>query len=117
MCPRAATNVTGSTPDGLGQSGMDGGLTFANGVNFRHELASLLLLDGPLKGLLDGVEDADLVRYLVLAHHGKLRVQVRGLDETDENELLGLKHGSVVTSTAMLGQPPGEFAVGLAASA
>ncbi len=95
------------------KSGTDGGLAFADGVNFRHELASLLLLDGPLKGLLDGVEDADLVRYLVLAHHGKLRVQVRGLDETDENELLGLKQGSVVTSMAMLGQPPGEFTVDL----
>ncbi|MDT5024775.1 MAG: CRISPR-associated endonuclease/helicase Cas3 [Micromonosporaceae bacterium] len=95
------------------KSAIDGRLAFVGGVNFRHELASLLLLDGPLKGLLDGVEDPDLVRYLVLAHHGKLRVQVRGLDETDEKALLGLKEGSLVTSTAMLGQPSGEFTVDL----
>ena len=44
---------------------------------FRHELASLLLADGPLRGLLAGVADMDLARYLMLAHHGKLRVQVR----------------------------------------
>ncbi len=54
-----------------------GRLGFAGGVPFRHELASLLLIDGPLRGLVDGAADPDLVRYLVLAHHGKLRVQVR----------------------------------------
>jgi CRISPR-associated endonuclease/helicase Cas3 len=95
------------------KSGGDGRLTFAEGVNFRHELVSLLLLDGPLRGLLDGADDADLVRYLVLAHHGKLRMQVRGPDDTDEETLLGLKRGTVERVPALLGQPEGELTVDL----
>ncbi len=93
------------------KSARNGRLTFAGGVSFRHELASLLLLDGLLRGLLDGVDDPDLVRYLVLAHHGKLRVQVRGPDDTDDETLLGLKRGSVITCPALLGQAAGELTV------
>jgi CRISPR-associated endonuclease/helicase Cas3 len=59
------------------KSGGNGALLFANGVAFRHELASLLLIDGPLAALLAESPDPDLTRYLVLAHHGKLRVQIR----------------------------------------
>lgn len=55
-----------------------GSLGFAGGVAFRHELASLLLIDGPLRSLLAASPDADLTRYLVLAHHGRLRVRVGG---------------------------------------
>ena len=58
------------------KSGTSGRLLFAGDVSFRHELASLLILDGPLRGLLAGTADPDLARYLVLAHHGKLRVRV-----------------------------------------
>ena len=80
-------------------------LKFEGGVKFRHELASLLLLDGPLRPLLDGVAEPDLVRYLVLAHHGKLRVQVRGIDDVNEKVLLGLEHGTDVSVPPLLGQP------------
>ena len=59
------------------KSGGNGALLFAGGVAFRHELASLLLIDGPLAGLLAESPDPDLTKYLVLAHHGKLRLQVR----------------------------------------
>ncbi len=93
------------------KSAGEGRLVFAGGVSFRHELASLLLLDGPLRGLLDGIDDPDLVRYLVLAHHGKLRLQVRGPDDTDEKTLLGLKRDSVVTVPALLGEAGGELTV------
>jgi CRISPR-associated endonuclease/helicase Cas3 len=42
---------------------------------FRHELASMLAwLDQH-----DGEEDADLVAYLIAAHHGKVRLGVRSL--------------------------------------
>jgi CRISPR-associated endonuclease/helicase Cas3 len=59
------------------KSGIDKPLRFEGGVAFRHELASLLILDGPLSDLLSGAPDTDLAKYLVLAHHGKLRVQAR----------------------------------------
>ncbi|MGP8000178.1 MAG: CRISPR-associated helicase Cas3' [Streptosporangiaceae bacterium] len=88
-------------------------LRFAGDVGFRHELASLLLLDGPLNGLLAEAGDKDLARYLVLAHHGKLRVQVRGPADADPEVLLGLRHGEAVPVPATLGQPAGEIKVDL----
>jgi CRISPR-associated endonuclease/helicase Cas3 len=88
-------------------------LRFAGNVKFRHELASLLLLDGALRGLLGDAGDRDLTRYLVLAHHGKLRVQVRAPDEDDQEELAGLRHGNSQQIPAVLGQPPTELKVDL----
>jgi CRISPR-associated endonuclease/helicase Cas3 len=73
-----------------------GRLRYRDGVRFRHELVSMLLLDGPLSDLLSGVDDPDLVRYLVLAHHGKLRVQVREPQEESEKVLLGLRDGDLL---------------------
>ncbi|MGW0435718.1 type I-G CRISPR-associated helicase/endonuclease Cas3g [Micromonospora sp. NPDC003197] len=95
------------------KSGIDRPLKFAGGINFRHEFASLLLLDGPLRGLLDEAAVPDLVRYLVLAHHGSMRVQVRGPDDTDAKTLLGFTQAEVVAVPAMLGQPAGELTVDL----
>jgi CRISPR-associated endonuclease/helicase Cas3 len=63
------------------KSGINGPLEFSGGVSFRHELASLLLIDGPLRALLAESPDPDLTRYLVLAHHGLLRVRVRDTDD------------------------------------
>ena len=88
---------------------------------FRHELASLLMLDGPLQELLADAPDRDLARYLVLAHHGKLRVQVRdpgdlavlAPGEASEHKLLGLEEGSVVHIPPLLGQPAAELIVDL----
>lgn len=100
------------------KSGVNGQLRYpdADRAGFRHELVSLLLLDGPLAGLLAGVADPDLVRYLVLAHHGKLRVQVRGPDRPDGDAgktLLGLRSGEPVEWPGLLGQPAGSVAVEL----
>jgi len=95
------------------KSAVNGRLRFPDGAVFRHELVSMLLLDGPLRGLLDGVADPELVRYLVLAHHGKLRLQVRGPDDTDPKNLLGLAHADTVSVPALLGQPAGELVVDL----
>ncbi|MEU8263219.1 CRISPR-associated helicase Cas3' [Micromonospora sp. NPDC048999] len=95
------------------KSNGNGRLIFSRGGSFRHELVSLLLLDGPLRALLDGTGDPDLVRYLVLAHHGKLRLQVRGPDDTDPETLLGLKRGETVRMPDLLGQPAGEVTVDL----
>ena len=64
------------------KSGTNRPLEFGGGVSFRHELASLLLVDGPLRALLAESPDPDLTRYLVLSHHGLLRVQVRDTDDS-----------------------------------
>jgi CRISPR-associated endonuclease/helicase Cas3 len=113
------------------KSGGKGRLRFAGGGAFRHELVSLLMLDGPLHELLADVPDPDLVRYLVLAHHGKLRVQVRDpgdlailgrMNGSNDDQagspplsraetgsvaptLLGLAQGSTVEVPPLLGQP------------
>jgi CRISPR-associated endonuclease/helicase Cas3 len=98
-----------------------GRLEFNGKIAFRHELASLLLIDGPLRGLLAEAPDQDLARYLVLAHHGKLRVQVR--DPADQavlpsgeaatRKILGLQDGSKARIPAMLGQPATTLTVDL----
>ena len=93
------------------KSGQAGRLRFAGDVHFRHELASLLMLDGPLDGLLAGVGDIDLARYLVLAHHGKLRLQIREPGDAEPGVLLGLEQHATQSVPPLLGQPGGELLV------
>ncbi len=47
--------------------------------HFRHELVSALALLGAGAPLLDAVAEPDLVRYLVAAHHGRVRLAIRSL--------------------------------------
>ncbi|MGI9034269.1 MAG: type I-G CRISPR-associated helicase/endonuclease Cas3g [Acidimicrobiales bacterium] len=68
--------------------------------HFRHELAGALALLGEASVALDGVAEADLVTYLVGAHHGKVRVGFRTLPEDDKTKCpgggpvaLGVCHG------------------------
>jgi CRISPR-associated endonuclease/helicase Cas3 len=120
------------------KSGTTGRLEFAGGVHFRHELASLLLIDGPLRPLLAASPDPDLTRYLVLAHHGLLRVQVREPDDQSVRPyaqastpkpaaaepadpepaaepaaaaLLGFVPGAVISIPAVLGRPVSSLTV------
>ncbi|MBO0802479.1 MAG: CRISPR-associated helicase Cas3' [Nocardiopsaceae bacterium] len=103
--------------------GKGGALRFAGGVAFRHELASVLLLDGPYCHLLDVAPDPDLARYAVLAHHGKLRVQVRDRSdlanpdlpegEASKDMILGLRSGMTSDIPALLGQPATQLTVDL----
>ena len=72
--------------------------------HFRHELVSALLLLDRDTGLLDGTEEPDLVAYLALAHHGKVRVTVRGKPDERADTILGVRHG---TSTLDTGLPGG----------
>jgi CRISPR-associated endonuclease/helicase Cas3 len=103
------------------KSGRSGLLSFQDGGAFRHELASLLLIDGPLRHLLAEAPDEDLCRYLVLAHHGKLRVQVRDPGdlvvlpegEASSRKILGLEHNATSGIPAMLGQPATALTVDL----
>jgi CRISPR-associated endonuclease/helicase Cas3 len=93
------------------KSGLEARLEFAGDVRFRHELASLLLIDGPLRGLIDERADRDLVRYLVLAHHGRLRLRV---GEGEPGVIHGLAHGTTWPMPPVLDQPATELAVDLA---
>lgn len=93
--------------------GRPGRLEFASGPGFRHEFASLLLIDGPLRHLLAEAPDPDLTRYLVLAHHGRLRLAVRDSDAPDDQTILGLEHGATTEVPAMLGGPATTLAVSL----
>ena len=67
---------------------------------FRHELVSALLLRDST--LLDGVAERDLVVYLALAHHGKVRVSVRGRSGEPENMMLGIRDGDLTIGTSVL---------------
>src|SRR5215468_87476 len=124
LCALAPPEERGHVASGRpwAKSGARGGrLMFKDDVAFRHELASLLLIDGPLNDLLAKAPDQDLARYLVLAHHGRLRVQVRdpcGLAVPPEREgaaqnILGLEHGTTTNVPAMLGQPATTLTVDL----
>jgi len=103
------------------KSGTNGPLEFSGGVSFRHELASLLLVDGPLRALLAESPAPDLTRYLVLAHHGLLRVQVRATDDAaaqadggaSGRTILGLAQGAASDIPPMLGQPATTLTVDL----
>jgi CRISPR-associated endonuclease/helicase Cas3 len=129
--------VAAGRPWAKSGDGAWGRLEFAGGVSFRHELASLLLIDGPLRHLLAAVPDPDLCRYLVLAHHGRLRVTVRdpgpgtalagtatpdtaaadtvppGTAPPAARVILGLEHGAVSSLPPILGQPATTLTVDL----
>ena len=49
--------------------------------HFRHGLVSALMLLGPERALLEGVAEPDLVVYLAAAHHGRVRLGVRRLED------------------------------------
>ncbi|HEX4292465.1 MAG TPA: CRISPR-associated endonuclease Cas3'' [Trebonia sp.] len=121
------------------KSGGSGALLFAGGVAFRHELASLLLIAGPLAALLAESPDPDLTKYLILAHHGKLRVHVRERHDPatpapatgptptaaptvpgvsaeghpPDNIIRGLRQGATTAIPALLGQPATTLTVDL----
>jgi CRISPR-associated endonuclease/helicase Cas3 len=61
--------------------------------HFRHELVGALLLADERVGLLAGFEEPDLVTYLVQAHHGRVRVTVRGKPDEPYGQLLGVVDG------------------------
>ena len=124
LCALADASVAGQVAAGRpwAKSGTVGALEFAGGAAFRHELASLLLIDGPLRSLLAASPDADLTRYLVLAHHGRLRVRVR--DPGDPGPvtpgaavppaaILGLAQGAASDIPPLLGQPAATLTVDL----
>lgn len=85
-------------------------------AHFRHELVGALLLDDHETGLLDGAGEADLVVYLVLAHHGKVRVTVRARPDERDGVLLGVRHGGSTLATEIPGRTLPARALYLAAT-
>ena len=65
--PRSAS--TRSPPGGRGRSQAPTSRCGSRAASRSGTTASLLILDGPLDSLLDDAPDADLAKYLVLAHH------------------------------------------------
>jgi CRISPR-associated endonuclease/helicase Cas3 len=78
----------------LAKSGTRGRLPIdASRLGFRHELASVAMLDAhPDLAAGDGI-DADLVTYLVGAHHGRIRMSIRSLPTEDEDQAQGVRQG------------------------
>lgn len=70
---------------------------------FRHELASALMLLDEGSSVLDSVVDPDLVRYLVAAHHGRVRMGIRSLPDEAEGLVLGVHPGDNVPSVNVPG--------------
>lgn len=74
-----------------------------NPPHFRHELATALWLLDPSTRLLDDDLEPDLIVYLVAAHHGKVRVTIRGKPDERPGVLLGVKEGSSTIGFALNG--------------
>jgi CRISPR-associated endonuclease/helicase Cas3 len=126
--PAEAETIAAGRP--WAKSGTTGALQFADGASFRHELASLMLIDGPLQDLLAGTREKDLARFLVLAHHGQLRMRVSNSGDLPADlqgdlpadlpagrvaqEILGLKQGATTGVPPMLGHPATTLTVDLA---
>lgn len=67
-----------------------GGLRFER-PGFRHELAGALAVDA--SGLLADLDEAELCRYLIAAHHGRVRLSAPALAEEVEGSVLGVRDG------------------------
>ena len=70
----------------------------------RHELVTALALLHPDCGLLDGVEEADLVVYLAATHHGKVRLRVGsvpGESGHDPPRIMGVQDGDGLPRLAL----------------
>lgn len=72
-----------------------------NPPHFRHELVSALVLLDDTTGLLDGVDEPDLVIYLALAHHGKVRLTVRARPDEPQDTVLGVVDESSTVGTTL----------------
>jgi CRISPR-associated endonuclease/helicase Cas3 len=86
---------TGDDTPPLAKSGKSGRLHYdVDRRGFRHELASALaLIAEPSLAESATNVDADLVIYLVGAHHGRVRVTIPMLANEDAEHVLGVKDG------------------------
>lgn len=113
-----ATATLADGPAGLlAKSPGTGRLVVPGRTAFRHELQSALLLASPealalreRAGITE--EHLALVCYLVAAHHGKIRLQVRPSTGTTESTL-GLRDGEEFSSSTVLEVPIDPWTVDL----
>ncbi|HXG32139.1 MAG TPA: DEAD/DEAH box helicase [Bryobacteraceae bacterium] len=63
-------------------------------AGFRHELASLL-------AFLQANQGDDLAAFLILAHHGKVRLMPEAWDEEDPRDLCGVRKGDRIPPVAL----------------
>lgn len=82
---------------------------------FRHELASMLAW----LSQHDGEPDADLIAYLILAHHGKVRTSLRAMptetaDETVNRFARGIWEGETLPELEFDGEKSNETTLKLA---
>lgn len=100
-------------PDGLlAKSPGRGRLTYRDRAGFRHELVSALVVSSAGAGGLlnrasfDGADTA-LLRYLVAAHHGKVRMQIPAV-MVDDDQVLGVRPDEILPAETILGMnvPP-----------
>jgi CRISPR-associated endonuclease/helicase Cas3 len=64
---------------------------------FRHEMASLLAF------LQSKHADDDLAAFLILAHHGKVRLLPEAWDDDDPSDLCGVRDGDAIAAAALRG--------------
>jgi CRISPR-associated endonuclease/helicase Cas3 len=64
-------------------------------AGFRHELASLLAF------LQTNQKNDDLAAFLILAHHGKVRLLPEAWDDEDPSDLCGVRAGDRIPGTAL----------------
>jgi CRISPR-associated endonuclease/helicase Cas3 len=62
---------------------------------FRHEMASLLAF------LQTKHADDDLAAFLILAHHGKVRLLPEAWDDDDPSDLCGVRDGDTIPAVAL----------------
>lgn len=75
---------------------------------FRHEFVSALALEDTSSTLLSGHAEPDLIRYLVAAHHGRVRLTARRHPSEAADLVLGLqRQGETLNIDALLEQPIG----------
>lgn len=108
---RTAANDLEAAPAGAGPWAKSGGSNKPRHERrgFCHELASALALMSEGSVVLAGEDDADLIRYLVAAHHGRIRMGIRALpDERTPSDLptgtriaRGIVDGEGVPSTLL----------------
>lgn len=75
---------------------------------FRHEFASALALEDASSRLLSGHAEPDLIRYLVAAHHGRVRLTARRHPNEAAHLVLGLERdGETLEIDGLLEEPIG----------